>query len=150
MTYRTGDIAAAAMVDASDRVLVAKSGCNERHQGELVKIIGLAVNDDARAAAFAAGVYTEVWNPPEARATAPHRVSAAHKVAVHRHAVSRAVKVHTRRMPTSAPGLVAKQNNMQKTVRADEPDIAEIPRQITPEGNVLHIDSRGISAEVTR
>jgi hypothetical protein len=52
MTYRTGDIAAAAMVDASDRVLVAKSGCNERHQGELVKRIGLAVNDDARAAAF--------------------------------------------------------------------------------------------------
>ncbi|RDJ98535.1 hypothetical protein DLM46_32935 [Paraburkholderia lacunae] len=100
--------------------------------------------------AFAAGVYTEVWNPPEARATAPHRASPAHKLAVHRHAVPHAVKVNARRAPTSAPKLMAKQSNLQKPVPPEEPDMSEIPRQITPEGNVLRVDSRGIAAEVSR
>ncbi|WP_341315845.1 hypothetical protein WN982_19675 [Paraburkholderia sp. IMGN_8] len=101
-------------------------------------------------AAFAAGVYTEVWNPPEARATAPQRVKAAHKLGIHRHVVPHAVKVHVRRAPTSESKLVAKQSNMQKTVPTDEPDMSEIPRQLTPEGNVLRVDSRNMSAEVTR
>jgi hypothetical protein len=30
------------------------------------------------------------------------------------------------------------------------PDMSEIPRQITPEGNVLRVDARGMTAEVTR
>lgn len=102
------------------------------------------------AAVHATGTYTEVWNPPEARAAAPHKVSAAHKLADHRHVASRAVKVHARRMPRSAPKLMAKQNNMQETVPTDEPDVSEIPRQITPEGNVLRVDSRGNSPEVIR
>jgi len=116
-----------------------------------VKRIGLAVlMATLTAAGHATGTYTEVWNPPEACAAAPHRVSVAHKLAVHRHVASRAVKVHAMRMPTSAPKLVAKQNNMQTTVPADEPDVSEIPRQITPEGNVLRVDSRGNSPEVNR
>jgi hypothetical protein len=119
-------------------------------QGEHVRRIGLAVLMTTLApAVYAAGAYTEVWNPPEARATAPHRVSAAHKLAVHRHVVPHAVKVHARRTPISAPKLVAKQNYVQKVLPTDEPDMSEIPRQLTPEGNVLRVDSRGISAEVT-
>ena len=101
-------------------------------------------------AAFATERYTEVWNPPEARATAPHRVRAAHKLAVHRHAVPHTMKVRVQRAPTSAPKLMAKQSTVQKTVPTDEPDMSEIPRQLTPEGNVLRVDSRGIAAEVTR
>ncbi|OAJ62821.1 hypothetical protein A6V36_20610 [Paraburkholderia ginsengiterrae] len=101
-------------------------------------------------AAFAAGVYTEVWNPPEARAAAPHRVSAAHKLPVRRRVVPHAMKVHARRTPISAPKLVAKQRNIQKGPPAIEPDMSEIPRQLTPEGNVLRVDSRGMSPEVTR
>lgn len=101
-------------------------------------------------AAFAAGVYTEVWNPPEARASAPRRVGDAHKLAVHRHVVPHAVKVHARSAPMSAPKLVAKQRNIQKGPPANEPDMSEIPRQLTPEGNVLRVDSRGMSPEVTR
>lgn len=100
--------------------------------------------------AFAAGGYNEVWNPPEARATAPHRVSAAHKLAVHRHVVPQTMKVHARRAPTSAPRLMAKQSKMHKTLPTGAPDMAEIPRQITPEGNVLRVDSRSIAAEVSR
>lgn len=116
-----------------------------------MKRIGLALLTATLApAAFAAGTYSEVWNPPEARATAPHRVSAAHKLAAHRHVVPHAVKVQARRSPTSAPKLMAKQRHMQEVVPANEPDMSEIPRQLTPEGNVLRVDSRDMSAEVTR
>jgi hypothetical protein len=118
-------------------------------QGEVVKRIGLALLTAALApAAFAAGSYSEVWNPPEARANAPHGVSAAHKLAVHRHVVPHAMKVHARRAPTSAPRLMAKQSKMHKTLPTGEPDMSEIPRQITPEGNVLRVTGRGASAEV--
>jgi hypothetical protein len=120
-------------------------------QGEIVKRIGLALLTATLApAAFATGGYSEMWNPPEARATAPHRVNAAHKLAVHRHVVAHAVKVHARRAPTSAPGLMAKQSKMHKTLPTGEPDMSQIPRQITPEGNVLRVTGRGASAEVAR
>ena len=116
-----------------------------------MKRIGLAVLMMTLApAAFATGVYTEVWNPPEARASAPRKVGAAHKLAVHRHVVPHAVKVHARHATTSAPRLIAKQGRIQKAMPTDEPDMSEIPRQLTPEGNVLRVDSRGIAAEVSR
>lgn len=115
-----------------------------------MKSIGLAVLMVALTPTVYAAGYIEVWNPPEARATAPHRVGAARVPAVHRHVVAHAVKVHARRTPTSAPRLLAKQSHIQKTAPADEPDMSEIPRQLTPEGNVLRVDSRGMSAEVTR
>jgi hypothetical protein len=126
-------------------------GATKGRHGELVKRIGLAVLMMTLApAALSAGTYREVWNPPEARATAPHRVGAAHKLAVHRHVVAHAVKVHARRAPTSAPGLTAKQSKMHKTLPTGEPDMSEIRRQITPEGNVLRVTGRGASAEVAR
>jgi len=116
-----------------------------------VKRIGLALLTATLApAAFATGGYSEMWNPPETRATAPHRVNAAHKPTVHRHAVPHAVKVHARRMSTSAPNLVAKQSHMQKTVPTAEPDMSGIPRQITPEGSVLRVTTQGASAQVVR
>lgn len=100
--------------------------------------------------ALADGKYVEVWNPPEARATAPHRVSAAHKLAVHRHIVPHAVKVHARRALRFAPKLMAKQGHMQHAVPADTPGMSETPRQMTPEGNVLRVTARGTAGEVTR
>ena len=115
-----------------------------------MKSIGLAVLMATLTPAVYAAGYTEVWNPPESRATAPHRVDAARKLAVHRHVVAHAVKVHARHTPASAPRLLAKQSHIQKTEPTDEPDMSEIPRQLTPEGNVLRVDSRGMSAEVTR
>ncbi|CAE6726968.1 hypothetical protein R69927_01039 [Paraburkholderia domus] len=116
-----------------------------------MKRIGLAVLMTALApVAYAAGGYTEVWNPPEARATAPHRVGAAHKLAVQRHVAPHAVKVHARRAPMSSVKLVVKQSHIQQAVPTAEPEMLEIPRQLTPEGNILRVDSRSISAEVTR
>ncbi|RKF30635.1 hypothetical protein BCY88_13360 [Paraburkholderia fungorum] len=94
--------------------------------------------------------YIEVWNPPEARATAPHRGGAARKLTVPRPAVPRTMKVHARHAPALAPKLMAKQSNIQRDPPASEPDMSQIPRQITPEGNVLRVDARGMPAEVIR
>lgn len=116
-----------------------------------MKKIGLALLVAAAApSAFAVGTYAEVWNPPEARATTPRHVRAAHKFASHRHAVPRAVKVHARRALMPAPKLVAHERHMQEVAPANEPDMSEIPRQLTPEGNVLRVSSRGASAGVRR
>ena len=115
-----------------------------------MKTVGLALLMATLApASFAAG-YREVWNPPETRATETSKFSAPHKLVAHRHVVPRAMKVHVGRATPSVPKLVAKQNNMQKTAPTAKPDMSEIPRQLTPEGNVLRVHSRGAAAEVTR
>ena len=101
-------------------------------------------------AAFGAVTYSEVWNPPEARATAPHRVGTAHRLAVRRHVALHAKKVRSPRALATAPRLVVKQGNAQKTLRRDEPDMSEIPRQTTPEGNVLRVTGHAASAHVVR
>ncbi|CAB3741826.1 hypothetical protein LMG22037_06531 [Paraburkholderia phenoliruptrix] len=116
-----------------------------------MKRIGLAVLMAALApSAFAAGTYSEVWNPPEARATIPRKGSVAHTLPAHRHIVPHAMKVHARRATTLAPKLMAKQSHVQKSIPADKPDMSDIPRQITPEGNVLRVTTRGAAVEVTR
>lgn len=116
-----------------------------------MKRIGLALLAATMApTAFATGGYSEMWNPPEARTTAPHSVSAAHKLVTRRHVAPHAVKVHARRAPTSATRLMAKQHLMQEVVPAKEPDMSDIPRKIAPEGNVLRVSSRGASAKVGR
>ena len=120
-------------------------------QGEIVRKLGLALLTAAFApAAFGAGTYSEVWNPPEARATAPHRAGTSHRLAVRRHVALHAKRVHSPRAIATAPRLVAKQGNAQKTLRKDEPDMSEIPRQTTPEGNVLRVKGHAASAHVVR
>ncbi len=117
----------------------------------MVRKLGLALLTVTLApAAFGAGTYSEVWNPPEARATAPHSVATAHKLAIRRHVVPHARKVYSRRTSATAPRLVAKQGNMAKTSPRNERDTSEIPRQITPEGNVLRVTGRAASAQVIR
>jgi hypothetical protein len=74
----------------------------------------------------------EIWNPPEARGASLHRSTATHMPTMHTRAVQHIVMTRTRRMP------------------AKTPDLSDIPRQITPEGNVLRVDSRNTTAEVTR
>jgi hypothetical protein len=116
-----------------------------------VRKLGLALLTAALApAAFGAGTYSEVWNPPEARATAPHRAGTPHRLAVRRHVALHAKKLHSPRALATAPRLVAKQGNTQKTLLKDEPGVSEIPRQITPEGNVLRVRSRAASVQVIR
>ena len=116
-----------------------------------MKRVGLALLVATFApAAFAAGGYSEMWNPPEARATVPHRVSAAHNQVTRWHVAPHAVKVHARRAPASAARVMAQRHHLQEVVPANEPDMSDIPGQITPEGNVLRVSSRGTSAKVGR
>ncbi len=93
--------------------------------------------------------YVEIWNPPEARASMPHRSAGARKPAAGRHVGPHAVAVHARRSPTAVTKLAAK-TDTRENVPVHVPDMTEIPRQITPEGNVLRVDSRGATAEVMR
>jgi hypothetical protein len=51
-------------------------------------------------------------------------------------------------MPT--PALVAKQGHLRPTMPTEQPDMSEIPRQITPEGNVLRVTTRAASVGVVR
>jgi hypothetical protein len=100
--------------------------------------------------AFATEKYTEVWNPPEARDASLHRSTAGHKPARHMRAVQHIVTTRTHRMPAPAPKLAMKEHNARTGATAKAHDLSDIPRQITPEGNVLRVDSRNASAEVTR
>ena len=100
--------------------------------------------------ASGAGIYSEVWNPPEARATAPHRATALHKLAVRRHVALHAKKGYSRHTSAPASKLVAKQGHVPRALPTDEPDMSEIPRQVTPEGNVLRVRGHALSARVVR
>ena len=95
-------------------------------------------------------MYSEVWNPPEARATAPHGTTALHKPAVRRHVALHAKKAYSRRTSAPESRLVAKQGNAPRTLPRPEPDMSEIPRQVTPEGNVLRVRGHALSAHVVR
>ncbi|TGP42535.1 hypothetical protein EN871_19775 [bacterium M00.F.Ca.ET.228.01.1.1] len=134
-----------------------RSGNHKSEAKEIVRKLGLALLTAALApAAFGAGgagvagTYSEVWNPPEARATAPHKVGPAHRLALRRHAVPRGKLVNSRRTSAPAPRLVAKQGKLPRSLRGEEPDMTAIPRQITPEGNVLRVTGHAASVGVMR
>ena len=90
--------------------------------------------------AFATQEYMEIWNPPEARGASLKHPATAHRSVKHSGGVQHIAKARAHRTP--APKLATKPGNA--------PDFTDIPRQITPEGNVLRVDSRNTAAEVTR
>ncbi|MGY6239329.1 hypothetical protein [Burkholderia ambifaria] len=127
---------------------------------------------------WAAEHYVEVWNPPEARHPAA-RTPAAHaggkavekhasvqpKAAVkpHNRRVAQAVKAAPHRPPAAtveapvAPRPVAQPAPGRLTVMQpaapDTPhalNFSHIPRQYTPDGNVLRVGTNARSAKVTR
>ncbi|KAG8151088.1 hypothetical protein [Burkholderia catarinensis] len=128
---------------------------------------------------WAAERYVEVWNPPEARhpharppaahagagKSAEKHASATPKAAVkpHKRRVAQAVKAGSHRPPAAAaetpaaPRPVAQPAPGRLTVMQPAgPDTthalnaADIPRQYTPDGNVLRVGTHNRSAEVTR
>lgn len=116
-----------------------------------MKGIGLALLvTTLSSVACAASGYSETWNPPEPRATSPYMVNAAHKQATHRHIALHATRVHVRHARTSSRKLMAQQHLMQQVVPTEKPDMSAIPRQVTPEGNVLRVSSHGLSMKVER
>lgn len=100
-------------------------------------------------AASAGERYIEVWNPPEARATSTH-AAPLHKPLSRRRPVRQAVRFRARQIVAPVPKLVAKRSRPEGELRAPEPDVTDIPRQITPEGNILRVDSRQAGVGVWR
>ncbi|WP_334044682.1 hypothetical protein [Burkholderia ambifaria] len=127
---------------------------------------------------WAAEHYVEVWNPPEARQPAA-RTPTAHaggkavekhasvqpKAAVkpHNRRVAQAVKAAPHRPPAAtveapvAPRPVAQpapgRLTVMQPVAPDTPhalNFSHIPRQYTPDGNVLRVGTNARSAKVTR
>lgn len=122
----------------------------KKYGEDMLRFLGVGVVLLAVVSTVSAGErYVEVWNPPEARGNAPH-VKLPHKQSVHRHGASRAVKYRVRSAPAPTPKLMAKQREIPVDSRTATPDLTEIPRQITPEGNILRVDSRRANVGVSR
>jgi hypothetical protein len=97
---------------------------------------------------FAGAHYVEVLNPPEAHgAMVPGQPL--HKTPKHRRASVRIAHngLH-HRVVAATPGPKASVAAAEH--RIHEPRYEDIPRQMTPEGNVLRVDGRHAQAEVER
>lgn len=120
------------------------------HGEKTVKLMGCGLLLCAlTSSAFAAGRYVEVWDPPEARG-AVHRVTPARNQLTHRHAIAHPVNARARQSSKPAVKLTLKQHAVTDPSWVKAPDMTAIPRQITPEGNVLRVGSRQASVKVSR
>ncbi|SOE66407.1 hypothetical protein SAMN05446635_2856 [Burkholderia sp. OK233] len=99
--------------------------------------------------AFAGERYIEIWNPPEARGGLSQGAGAP-KSLTHKRRVPHLVKTRAHRTPTTATKLAVKQGAADAGTRRVTPDVSEIPRLITPEGNVLRVDAHDSHVEVVR
>ncbi|TDF62321.1 hypothetical protein E1J61_30165 [Cupriavidus sp. L7L] len=94
--------------------------------------------------AFAGERYIEVWNPPEARSSAAKYL----KPSAHKRKNSRvappATSSRTRRVAKKSPLRLA------TTSRPGRLTFNDIPRQVTPEGNVLRVAGGQSRADVER
>ncbi len=93
--------------------------------------------------------YIEVWNPPEARGGMQH-AAPLHRRSMHRPASPHAVRFHARRRAAPLPKAIASHSKTGDELRTIEPDVTDIPRPITPEGNVLRVGSRQAHVQVAR
>ena len=91
--------------------------------------------------------YVEIWNPPEARLTAPtsaalaHRQPGARKTAKPKLSANGATKPATRRVADPVPRMSAgKRPTAVPQDRKAAPASLDIPRMIGPDGNVLRVN----------
>ncbi|VVD30848.1 conserved exported protein of unknown function (plasmid) [Paraburkholderia dioscoreae] len=99
--------------------------------------------------AFAGERYIEIWNPPEARGGLLQGAGVP-KSLTHKRRVPHLLKTRAHRTPTTATRLAVKAGAAGAGTRRVTPDVSEIPRLITPEGNVLRVDARDSYVEVVR
>lgn len=93
--------------------------------------------------------YIEIWNPPEAR-SGLHQGAGGPKSLTHKRRAPHLVKTQAHRTRTTATKLAVKQGAVGASPRGVTPDVSEIPRLITPEGNVLRVDAHDSYVEVVR
>lgn len=101
------------------------------------------------APAFAGDRYIEIWNPPEARGGLLQGAGATNSL-THKRRVPHLLKARAHRTPTTATRFAVKQGPAGAGTRRFTPDVSEIPRLITPEGNVLRVDAHDSYVEVMR
>jgi hypothetical protein len=97
------------------------------------------------ATAAAAGEhYVEVWNPPEARSKAYSANHHVHKPIERRHMKKSALHTlpHATKRRVSATAASSPSPPNEPTVR--RPTFDDIPRRITPEGNVLRVSHKAV------
>lgn len=107
---------------------------------------------------FASERYVEIWNPPEARTGsstgARHDPSARKPAAKRKRVAPRVVEARMHHPPTAvkiAPKPRAIDDDMPRATPAPpSPAAPDIPRQFTPDGNVLRVGTRGYGVEVSR
>ncbi|MGT2477585.1 hypothetical protein [Paraburkholderia terrae] len=98
---------------------------------------------------FAGGHYQEVWNPPEARGSNVGHVHPAYRAPVRRHVSAHSDRHHTHRHVVAAtPALETRVATAPRS--SSHLSFGDIPRQITPEGNVLRVDGGRARAEIER
>lgn len=101
----------------------------------------------AASAAHAGERFVEVWNPPEARLGNPrvaHEPVRHSRLAFHTHGNAE------RPRPAASMSTVVKPTTASKTAGTPWQTFDDIPRQLTPEGNVLRVKGGYSQAEVVR
>ncbi|WP_116137391.1 hypothetical protein [Trinickia diaoshuihuensis] len=95
--------------------------------------------------------YREVWNPPEARHATHVNQHTAHRPATaHRLSAKRATKSKTSRVTVSALKQAKRQHPARPVSLNAAPRVEALPPLLTPEGNILRVNSRGTRTEVMR
>ncbi len=115
----------------------------------MLRVLGVILLAGA-SVAHAGEHYREVWNPPEARHAlhSPHK--AHHKPAAHRLSAKRSTKAKASRAVACVP-TPSKRAHAGRAVRINaEPRAQSLPPLLTPEGNVLRVDSHGARPAVAR
>lgn len=94
--------------------------------------------------------YIEVSNPPEARGAArqaaPLRTISMRSMS--RHASPRPGRFHPRQSAAALPKLASKHGQGVDRPRLTQPDVADIPWQITPEGHILRVGTGEARAQI--
>lgn len=91
--------------------------------------------------------YVEVWNPPEARFAHP---SIVHKPVRHRRSAFHSHEGTARHKSIASIPTIVRPTTVSKTTGTPRPTFDDIPRQLTPEGNVLRVKGGLSRAEVER
>ena len=92
--------------------------------------------------------YVEVWNPPEAQ-NGMQRGKTASQALKHKRPMPHLVKAKTY-SASATTKLATKPRATRDGSRHIAPDVSDIPRLITPEGNVLRVDAHDSHIEVAR
>jgi len=113
-----------------------------RFVGRGLLLMGLA------SSACAGERYVEVWNPPEAQ-NGMQRGKTASRALKHKRPTPHLVTAKTSSSSVTTK-LAAKSRATHNSSRHIAPGVSDIPRLITPEGNVLRVDAHDSHVEVAR